>query len=288
MRIVRFEKNNEIRTGALDGDSVVDLNLAFPALDKIALPGDMTALLAAGDELLDQLKQINLANSDYRTPVTQIRLLSPTINPPKIICCWVNYLSEGAQSPSEKPIFFGKFGTAIIGNGDNIVLPQSTQDVVVEPELTAVIGKAGRHISEKDALSHVAGYTIVNDVTSFNHRLVDLIGSRGPNMMAKTFDTFAPTGPAIVTRDEVADPHALRVRQWLNGELEIEANTSEAVTKLPEFISYLSTFFTLQPGDLILTGSPKPLGKLKFLSPGDQVKIEIENIGIQENAVVSE
>jgi 2-keto-4-pentenoate hydratase/2-oxohepta-3-ene-1,7-dioic acid hydratase in catechol pathway len=286
MRIVRFKQNGNIRTGVQIDGAVKDAHLILPELADVALPGDIAALITSGMSVLkDGTEKLVAAEA---VGGSEIQILAPINNPPKIICCWVNYLAEGATSPSEDPVFFGKYNSAIIGSGDKIRLPAITTKVVVEPELTAVIGKTGRHISVQDALSHVAGYTIVNDVTSFNHRLIDLIGSRGPNMMAKTFDTFAPVGPCIVTTDEIPEPHSLRVRQWLNGSLEIDSNTSEAVTKLPEFIAYLSSFFTLEPGDLILTGSPKPLGELKFLAPGDQVKIEIEGVGVLDNPVVAD
>jgi 2-keto-4-pentenoate hydratase/2-oxohepta-3-ene-1,7-dioic acid hydratase in catechol pathway len=126
-------------------------------------------------------------------------------------------------------------------------------------------------------------------VTAFSHRLQILVGAQGPYGMAKTFDTFAPMGPWITTRDEIDDPHALDVRQDLNGTIRTSSNTSKAVFKLPTLISYLSGFFELRPGDLILTGSPPPdSGKPEFLSPGDRVRIEIEGLGVLENVVAAE
>jgi 2-keto-4-pentenoate hydratase/2-oxohepta-3-ene-1,7-dioic acid hydratase in catechol pathway len=219
---------------------------------------------------------------------SDVKLLAPITNPPKMLAAWVNNVPEGEKPPYKQPIFFAKYATSIIGPGDNIVLPACTKNVVVEPELTVIIGKGGRYIKEEDALSHVAGYSIVNDVTSFNHRLVDLMDSRGPNMMAKIFDTFAPTGPYIVTSDEVGDPGNLQVRQWLNDELKTDNNTRNYLIGVPAFISYLSSFLTLEVGDMILMGSFRPLAELTFLSPGDQVRIEIEKVGVQENPVVAE
>jgi len=149
-----------------------------------------------------------------------------------------------------------------------------------------VIGKAGREIAEADAMDHVGGYTIVNDVTAFSHRLQVLVGSIGPYMMAKTFDTFAPMGPWLTTADEIPEPHNLQVSQFLNGKLMTHANTREAVFKIPALISYLSNIFELRPGDLILTGSPPPQGKPTFLGAGDVVRIEIERLGVLENPVL--
>jgi len=274
------------RTGVLYRNGLVDAHQAMPGLAAIAAPGDVLGVLTATADLRKDL--LEAADKLEVSALDQARLLAPIPNPPKIICCWVNYLEEGATRPSENPIFFGKFNTAIIGDGDTIRLPRIADKIVVEPELTAVIGKAGRHIAPEDALDHVCGYTIVNDVTAFSHRLIDLIGSRGPNMMAKTFDTFAPMGPGVSTPDLVGDPHCLRVRQWLNDDLEVDSSTSQMEVRLPEFISYLSQFMTLEPGDLILTGSPKPLGKLRFLSPGDRVRISIERVGTLNNLVAAE
>lgn len=287
MRLCRYSgADGAGRTGVLYRESVVDAHQAMPGLAAIAEPGDVLRLLTASDTVRKEL--LVAADMSEHVALDRVRLLAPIPDPPKIICCWVNYLEQGAARPSDNPVFFGKFDTAIIGDGDAIVLPRIADKIVVEPELTAVIGRSGRHIAAKDALDHVCGYTIVNDVTAFSHRLVDLIGSRGPNMMAKTFDTFAPMGPGVSTPDLIGDPHDLRVRQWLNDELQIDASTSQMVVRLPEFISYLSDFMTLQPGDLILTGSPRPLGALRFLSAGDRVKISIERVGSLTNPVAAE
>ncbi len=288
MRLCRYKRTSggPVLTGVLLRDAVVDAHSACAELAAIAAPGDVLAVLQAPASVRDKLEQAATASAGE--PLDSVRLLAPVPNPPKIICCWVNYLEDGATAPSENPIFFGKFNTTIIGPGETILLPRIADKIVVEPELTAVIGKSARHVSPAEALDHVCGYTIVNDVTAFSHRLIDLIGSRGPNMMAKTFDTFAPMGPAVTTPDEIGDPHNLRVRQWLNDELATEASTSQMVTRIPEFISYLSQFMTLEPGDLILTGSPKPLGKLRFLSPGDDVRIAIERVGTLSNPVAAE
>lgn len=286
MRLVRFASPDGARTGVVTSSGIVDAHLVLASLTETARPGDLVGLLQAGQATLARLSQM-LAGAPA-APAGSLKFLPPVPDPPKIICCWVNYLEEGATPPSQCPIFFAKFATALIGCHDPIRLPRIASQVVVEPELTVVIGAAGRRIASHEALSHVAGYTIANDVTAFSHRLVDLIGSRGPNMMAKTFETFAPMGPYVVTPDEIGDPHQLQIRQWLNGALEVDANTSQMYTSIPEFISYVSEFCTLQAGDLILTGSPKPLGKLKFLAPGDEVKIEIEKLGELTNPVIAD
>lgn len=284
MKLVRFEKDGQPRTGVLHGDGVVDIHEVAPSLVGQAAPGDMQAILQIGPKLLSELETA-VSNAE---PQPVERLLAPLANPPKIICAWVNYPNPAVKSLPEVPIFFSKYSSAIIGPGENIVLPRIGDDIVVEPELTAVIGRAGRDIPEDEALSYVAGYTIVNDVTAFSHRLQNFLGSPGPYMMAKTFDTFAPMGPCIVTSNDIPDPHQLGIRQWQNDEVKTETNSANAIFKLPRLISYLSDFMTLQPGDLILTGSPPPnSGKPEFLSAGDMIRIEIEGVGVLENPVVS-
>lgn len=266
----------------LDENMVADVQAAFPEL----CAGDMAGLLARGEIALQNLRTFSTSALFH---LDEIKLLAPIQNPPKIICAWVNYPNPAVAKMPPVPIFFSKYASAIIGPYDAIVLPLIGDDIVVEPELAAVIGTGGRHISAERALDHVAGYTIVNDVTAFSHRLQNLLGSQGPYMMAKSFDSFAPMGPAIVTRDEVGDPHMLTTKQYTNGELQTECSTSEMVYKLPELISYVSDFFTLEPGDILLAGSPFPLsGKPQFLQNGDHVRIEISGIGVLENGVVPE
>lgn len=280
MKLVRFDDGDAIRCGALLGDDVRDLGAAFTA----AALGDMAALLATPwQELAAASEGANVV------PAGSFTLKAPIANPPKIICAWVNYPNPSVANPPELPIFFSKYPSAITDPSAPICLPRIASDIVAEPELAAVIGRPGKHIAEADALAHVAGYTIVNDVTAFSHRLQVLLGSTGPYMMAKTFDSFAPCGPVITSADEVADPHRLQVRHWQNDELITQASTADAVFHLPRLMAYLSGFFTLQTGDLILTGSPFPLhGKPRFLAAGDVVRIEIDGIGMLENPVLAE
>lgn len=288
MHLCRFEHNGQVRTGCVDGDAVRALDDLVPRLAKAPEDHDMRAVMGGGQALLDEVRAALAAGTGTAIPLAGVRLLAPIANPSKILCSWVNYLNPAMAKLPDTSIFFAKFDSAIIGPGDAIHLPRAGSDIVVEPEMTVVIGEAGREISEADAMDHVGGYTIVNDVTAFSHRLQILIGATGPYMMAKTFDTFAPMGPWLVTADEIPGPHYLEVSQYLNGDLNTHASTSEAVFKIPALISYLSNFFELRPGDLILTGSlPPNAGKSDFLSDGDMVRIEIEGLGVLENPVVN-
>jgi len=288
MRLCRFSYEDSVRSGVAVGDGVRPLGDLLPGLAANAAAGDMRAVLEGGPGLLDALRAALAADGGAAIPLDAVRLLAPIANPSKIICSWVNYLNPAMAKLPDSPIFFSKYDSAIIGDGEAIRLPRAGSDIVVEPEMTVVIGKPGREIGEADAMAHVGGYTIVNDVTAFSHRLQILVGATGPYMMAKTFDTFAPMGPWLTTADEIADPHALEVRQYLNGELRTHANTSGAVFRIPALISYLSNFFELRPGDIILTGSPPPdSGKPDFLTEGDEVRIEIEGLGVLRNPVVA-
>lgn len=283
MKLIRFDAGHGPRCGVLDGTAVYDIQSALPEV----APGDMAALLRGGPPFLGRLASASASGTSIA--LSSVTLLAPIANPPKIICAWVNYPNPAVPKLPELPIFFSKYQSAIIGPGTPIQLPKIGDQIVVEPELAAVIGRRGRHIAVADALHHVAGYTIVNDVTAFSHRLQVVLGSVGPYMMAKSFDTFAPMGPCIVTADEVGDPHSLSVRQWQNGVLQTASNTSNAIFKLPDLIAYVSGFFTLEPGDVLLTGSPPPnSGAPSFLADGDHVRIEIERVGLLENPVVLE
>jgi 2-keto-4-pentenoate hydratase/2-oxohepta-3-ene-1,7-dioic acid hydratase in catechol pathway len=286
MKLCRFQYHNVVRTGCMVGDTIKPLDQLLPERASDSVCRDMRALLTAGPALLDEIRAGLADNRGDTIRLASVRLLAPIDNPSKIICAWVNYLNPAMAQLPETPIFFAKFDSAIIGPGDAIRLPKAGGDIVVEPEMTVVIGKAGREIAEADAMDHVGGYTIVNDVTAFSHRLQVLVGSIGPYMMAKTFDTFAPMGPWLTTADEIPEPHNLQVSQFLNGKLMTHANTREAVFKIPALISYLSNIFELRPGDLILTGSPPPQGKPTFLGAGDVVRIEIERLGVLENPVL--
>lgn len=290
MHLVRVSDAGKPRCGVILGEKVHLFTAAAPLIGPSAMAGDMAGLIAAATGETAALVDTAIGGGHVEShDRASVKLLAPIINPPKIICAWVNYPNPAMAKMPEVPIVFTKFASAITAPGDPIVLPRIGSDIVVEPELTAVIGKTGKHVAEADALDLVMGYTIVNDVTAFSHRLQVLLGAQGPYGLAKSFDSFAPMGPSIALAESIADPLNLRSRQWTNGELQTEASSSEMIYKLPHLISYLSDFFTFQPGDIILCGSPFPLGgKPCFLKAGDHVRIEIEGIGVLENPVISE
>jgi 2-keto-4-pentenoate hydratase/2-oxohepta-3-ene-1,7-dioic acid hydratase in catechol pathway len=210
--------------------------------------------------------------------------------PPKFLAIGLNYAAHveesGMQRP-EHPLFFNKQSTCVVGPGADIHVPRVSTMVDYEGELAFVIGRRCRHVSAADAADVIAGYTIVNDVSVRDWQL------RTPTMtMGKSFDTHGPTGPWIVTGDELGDPHSLRLQTWVNGELRQDARTDDLIFDCYEQVEHLSTAFTLEPGDLVATGTPAGVGMAmqppRWLVPGDVVRIEIEGIGTLENPVTAE
>jgi len=224
------------------------------------------------------------------TPLGQVRVLAPIPRPRKLICVGLNYRDHAAETGAEippVPTIFNKFPTAVIGPGEPIILPKVSKTPDYEAEFAFVVGKGGRHVAEADWQDHVFGYTIVNDVSARDYQRATTQW-----LMGKTFDTFAPMGPWIVTKDEIADPHNLNVRMEINGETLQNGNTSQLIFNIPRLISFLSSVFTLEPGDVVSTGTPAGVGAARkpprWLRPGDDVVVRIPGIGELRNPVVAE
>jgi 2-keto-4-pentenoate hydratase/2-oxohepta-3-ene-1,7-dioic acid hydratase in catechol pathway len=284
MRLVSYLSSEGPKTAAVRGQRYVDLSRA-------GLPASMRALLALGQEGLHRAARVIAEGPDV-DPTTIKKLLAPVADPRKVICIGLNYADharEGGVAPPEEPVLFNKFPTALIGHGEAIVLPQVSQEVDFEAELVVVIGRGGRHIPRDRALEHVAGYCPGHDVSARDWQM------RKPGkqwLLGKTFDTFAPCGPALVTRDEVPDPNKLPIRFRLNGETMQDSNTDQFIFPVDELIAYVSQVCTLEPGDLIFTGTPPGVGFARkppvFLKPGDVAEVEIEGLGVLKNPVVAE
>lgn len=219
-----------------------------------------------------------------------VTLLAPIPRPPKFICVGLNYRDHAAESRMEipkVPTIFNKFPSVVIGPGEPIVLPKVSAKPDYEAEFAFVIGRGGRYIPAARAMEHVFGYTIVNDVSAR-----DFQTATTQWLMGKTFDTFAPTGPWIVTKDEIADPHALAISLEIGGETLQRSNTRELIFKIPELVEYISQVVTLEPGDIIATGTPSGVGFARkpprWLKPGDEVIVRIQGIGELRNLVVAE
>lgn len=247
-----------------------------------------------------QLALANLAASGFEGAVegvNEVALGEVKLNPPlknidKVICIGKNYADHAREmggEPPEIPVVFSMFPSAIVGPEDSVVLPSISRQVDYEAELVVVIGKAGRHIPRERAMDHVFGYCCGNDISARDWQK----GKPGGQwLLGKTFDTFAPLGPFLVTKNEVDDPHQLNVSCRLNGEIMQSSNTSSLIFPIDFLISHLSQFMTLAPGDLIFTGTPPGVGAGRkppiFLKPGDEVQVEIERIGVLTNPIVAE
>lgn len=219
----------------------------------------------------------------------QVSLAAPIINPGKILCIGKNYAKHAAEMGSEPPsipVVFSKFNSAIAAPDSAITLPSISEKVDFEAELVVVIGQQGRFIERSDAMQHVFGYCCGNDISARDWQKEK---PGGQWLLGKTFDGFAPLGPCIVTADEIDDPHNLDIALRLNGETMQSSNTSHMIFQIDFLISHLSKFVTLQPGDLIFTGTPAGVGAGRtppvFLKDGDQLEVEIQNVGKLSNSV---
>ena len=221
-----------------------------------------------------------------------VDLLPPVPNPEKVICVGINYADhaiESGMAPPGEPVIFNKFPTTIRKHGDPIVLPKLSDEVDYEAELVVVIGPGGRNIPQHDALAHVAAYTCGNDVSARDWQK----GKPGGQwLLGKSFDSFAPFGPELVTADEVPDPGDLKIALRLCGQTMQDSNTSQLIFAVDKLVAYVSAVCTLSPGDLIFTGTPPGVGMARkppvWLKPGDTVEVEIEKLGVLRNPVAAE
>lgn len=287
MRLVTLRTERGMRAGLLRDDWYIDINASAPEL-----PSSIEELLVTWDTVRSTLKQLLERNNVVAYTSAQVRLGPPVPDPPKIICIGLNYKDHAAESgvpiPSE-PVLFSKFRSAVIGPDEPICLPRVSKEVDYEAELVVVIGKRGRYIPEAKAREHIAGYTIGHDVSARDWQLRK---PGGQWLAGKTFDTFAPIGPALVTADEVPNPHELRIELRLNSQTMQRSNTNQMIFRVEQLISYISQVVTLEPGDLIFTGTPPGVGFARkppvFLKPGDLVEIEVERLGLLRNPVIAE
>ena len=269
-------------------DGYVDLHATDPGL-----PTCVKALLAASPAIRKAAAEAASSKSAVKYAANAVKLLPPVPNPGKILCIGLNYRDhaiEGGKAIPTEPVLFGKFPNTLIAQGEPIKLPKVAQKVDYEAELVIVIGKTGRHIPNDDgAFQYVGGYTCGHDVSA---RDWQFRGEEKQWIIGKTFDTFAPTGPVLVTSDELTNPHKLQVQLRLNGETLQNSNTKEFIFGVPHLLWFLSQVMTLEPGDLIFTGTPPGVGIARkpqiLLKPGDVAEVEIEGIGVLKNPVVAE
>ncbi len=281
MRLATFTHEGVTRVGVVDGQAIVEL----PA----SLPRDMIGFLAAGAAALDAARDA-VEKAGPRIPLAEVRLEAPVPRPGKFLAIGLNYADHVKESGLERPlvpVFFNTQTTCVVGPSDPFDLPRASALLDYEGELAFVIGRRCRHVPRERAAEVIAGYTVVNDVSVRDWQL------RTPTMtMGKSFDTHGPMGPWLATPDEVGDPHALELRTWVDGELRQRSNTRELIFDCFAQVEHLSTAFTLEPGDVVTTGTPSGVGGAmhppRFLVAGSVVRIEIERVGAIENRVVAE
>jgi 2-keto-4-pentenoate hydratase/2-oxohepta-3-ene-1,7-dioic acid hydratase in catechol pathway len=283
MRFVTIQRTGYTEPGVvLDGEVIGIRGAGFD---------EITSVLGGGADAMDRvMRWVDSPPGGERIPESEAKLAAPVPRPPKIICIGLNYRDHAIESGMpipETPTVFAKFPTAVIGPGAAIVLPKASTRPDYEAELAVVIGKGGRHIPEARWREHVFGYTILNDVSARDFQM-----ATSQWMIGKTFDTFAPMGPAIVTADEIEDPHNLAISLELSGDIMQNSNTSNLVFGVPALIAYLSSVFTLEPGDIIATGTPPGVGFARkpprYLMAGDEVRVRVEGLGELYNPVVAE
>ncbi len=283
MKLITFSHNHQIRVGAVLGDEVID------SLNNPNIPATMLEFLAAGESALIAMSE-QITSSKKRLPLTEVKLLAPVPKPGKYLGIGLNYpehINETSAEKPEYPLFFNKQTTCVIANGEAIHIPKVSDKVDYEGELAFVIGKRCRHVPVEKAAQVIAGFTIANDVSVRDWQV------RSPTWtLGKSFDTHGPLGPWLVTADEIANPHHLNIKTWVDDDLRQNANTEQMIFSCYEMVAYLSTVMTLEPGDVITTGTPSGVGvKMKprgYLKAGQTVKIEIEGIGVLSNSVINE
>ncbi|HEY3684068.1 MAG TPA: fumarylacetoacetate hydrolase family protein [Streptosporangiaceae bacterium] len=311
MRLVTYERSGSARSGVVADDSVVDLQRAYtrllagdgvPAAARRAaalLPLDLRELLEGGADSLEAARRVaasaqgdglaRLREAGAALPLDDVRLAPPVRRPEKIICLGRNYRAhaeEGGGSVPAAPELFAVFANTLIGHRAPIVLPRVSTRIDYEAELAVVIGSRARDVPADRALGHVAGYTILNDVTARDYQ-----SKTSQWFQGKGLDTFSPTGPWLVTADEVPDPQSLRIRLAIGERVLQDAVTSEMIYPVAETIAYVSRLMTLEPGDIIATGTPEGVGNARkppvYLRDGDTVRITIDAIGTLENPVTA-
>jgi 2-keto-4-pentenoate hydratase/2-oxohepta-3-ene-1,7-dioic acid hydratase in catechol pathway len=275
MRLVTFHGEGGLRLGAETGAGVVDVRAVAPDA-----PATARELIAAGPAALEELRHA-VGSARAAVPIDELRLAAAVPDPGKVVCVGLNYqkhAAEGGLPVPENPIYFAKFANSLAGSGEDVVIPAATRRADYEVELVAVIGRRTRRVSPEEALDSVFGYATGNDLSARELQMRSSQWTYG-----KAIDGFAPLGPYLVTADEVPDPQALDLRCWVNGDLRQASNTRDMVFSVADLVSDLSQVMTLEPGDLVYTGTPEGvamgMADPAWLQPGDEVVCEVQGLG---------
>ena len=283
MKLLSYQcEDGQSHLGALQHDRIINLHRA----SDHALPDDMLEFLRLGAAAMESARLL-VAEGEAEVAVDSVQLLAPIVNPQKVVAIGLNYMDHVREAGFEVPEFatmFCKYPSSIIASGDDIKWSQQlTQQVDYEAELALVIGKTARKVAASDAYDYIAGYMNCNDVSARDLQLRP--GDQW--LRGKCLDSFCPLGPWLVSSDEIPDPHALSIQCRVNGELRQDSNTGEIIHRIPQLIEYLSTAFTLLPGDVIITGTPHGVGAFRnpplWLKQDDVVEVEIKGLGVLRN-----
>ena len=316
MKLLTFVAGPGQRVGALVGETVVDLTVAYAAalaaegdprpegVAAATLPPDMRDILQGGEWAMEAARH-GVAFAEERLkggrelagpggarlayPLKEVWVRPPVANPQKIVCIGLNYQDHCQEQGIELPkvlMTFPKFADSIIGPDDPIIIPRGCEQLDWEVELVLVVGRRARYVPPEDAHKYIAGYTVGNDVSARDFQFADKQVMRG-----KACETFAPMGPYLVTADEVPDPHNLKLESRLNGKVMQSGNTKNLVHRIPPILAWVTKYLTLQPGDCVMTGTPAGVGVFRkppvFMKPGDVIEMEVEKLGVLRNPVVA-
>ena len=294
MKLLQFQGGDGLKLGVKTDTGVIDIAAAGEALG-VNVPTSLIEVVEVGPSAIDALQSVidASAGSDAAASWTLDEMglqYGPAVEDPgKIICVGLNYRRHAAETGMavpETPVLFSKFLNTIASYGDSVSLPPVAIQYDYEVELGVVIGKPARNVSEAEALDHVLGYVTSNDVS-----VRDLQTRTSQWLLGKTLDNFLPVGPYLVTADEVGDPQQLYIKTWVNGDIRQNSNTGDMIFTVAEIISYISRYFTLEPGDLIVTGTPEGVAMGRedkpWLKPGDEVVVEVEKLGVLKNVMIA-
>ena len=292
MKLLTFREGNDLRLGVATDAGVIDVAAAAAALGVSGAPASVEAAAAdgaAGAALADVVAKAAGRSGAWLRDAASLTLGPAVPNPGKIVCVGLNYrkhAEESGMAIPAYPVLFSKFGNAIAAANEDVPLTDVGSEYDYEVELGVVVGRTARNVAEADALSHVFGYTTANDISCR-----DLQMRSGQWLIGKTQDKFLPIGPYVVTADEAGNPQAHRLRTWHNGVLRQDSNSADQIFSVAQVIAYASRIFPLEPGDVIVTGTPAGvimgLPEKRWLKPGDEVTVEVEGLGKLTNRFVA-